>query len=95
MKATELERIRKIPAPIKVKSALPPPKKKPEITPPPLNEEFYGHGVFLQKERIFPGAHRTISGPGIAGKKFYGHEDFSERSLFRSASIRKRPLIVP
>ena len=40
-----------------------------------------GMAVFLQKERIFHvpikiGA--AISGPRIAGKNFYGHEDFSE-----------------
>ena len=37
--------------------------------------------VFLQKERIFPGVHKigaAISGPRIADRKFYGHEDFSE-----------------
>ena len=35
--------------------------------------------VFLQKERIFPGALKngaTIYGPRIADKKFYGHEAF-------------------
>ena len=37
----------------------------------------------MQKERIFPGAHKigaAISGPRIAGRKFYGRiaEDFSE-----------------
>ena len=56
----------KILAPIKVKSALPPPK-----TPPPSKEEFYGHGFFLQRERIFPGAHKigaAISGPRTADK---------------------------
>ena len=41
--------VRKIPAPIKIKSALPPPPT--QNTPPPQNEEFYGHGGFLQKER--------------------------------------------
>ena len=40
-----------------------------------------GMGFFLQKERIFPGAHKigtAISGPRIAGNKFDEHEDFSE-----------------
>ena len=39
------------------------------------------HGVFLQKARIFPGAHKigaAISGARMTGKTFYGHEDFSE-----------------
>ena len=51
-------------------------KNKIGTSPPPQNEEFYGHGFFLQKERIFPGAHKigaAISGPRIAGRKFYGH----------------------
>ena len=72
--------IRKILAPIKRKSALPP-QKNPKYTPPPQNEEFYGHGFFLQKERIFPGVYKigaAISGPRIADRKFYGHEDFSD-----------------
>ena len=61
--------LRKILAPIKIKSALPPPPKTQNT--PPLNEEFYGHGFFLPKERIFPGAHKigtAISGPRIADK---------------------------
>ena len=44
--------------------------------------------VFLQKERIFPCAHKigaAISGPRIAGKQFYRHEDFSE------TTVRSRP----
>ena len=38
-----------------------------------------GMEVFLQKEGIFPGAHKigaVISGPRIAGKSFCGHEVF-------------------
>ena len=40
--------VRKMPAPIKIKLALPhPPSRKPQPPPPPpLNEEFYGHGGF-------------------------------------------------
>ena len=71
--------IRKIRAPIKIKSALPPTPPKTQKTPPPPNEEFYGHGFFLQKERIFPGVHKIgapISGPRIADTRgFYGHEE--------------------
>ena len=45
--------IRNIPAPTKIKLALPPPPKKPKSHPP--NEEFYGHGGFLlQKEPTNP-----------------------------------------
>ena len=50
-----------------------PPPPKPKIPPPPKNEEFYGHRVFLQKERIFPGVHKivaAISGPRIADTNF-------------------------
>ena len=42
--------------------------------------------VFLQKERIFPVIHKIgapISGPRIADRKFYGHEDFSENTTFK------------
>ena len=47
-----LKHVRKIRAPTKIKSALPPPKT--QNTPPPKKiEEFYGHGFFLQKQRIF------------------------------------------
>ena len=62
-----------------------PPQKKTN-TPPPIKRGIYGHGFFLQKERIFPGAHKigaAISGPRIADKTFYGHEDFSELSSHR------------
>ena len=57
----------------KIKSALPP-QKKPKI----LKGGILRTWVFLQKERIFPGAHKigaAISGPSIADKKIYGHED--------------------
>ena len=61
--------VRKILAPIKIKSALPPPPpQNPKY--PPQNAKFYGHGFFLQKE---PGAHKigaAISGPRIADKTF-------------------------
>ena len=41
--------LRKIPAPIKIKSALPPAPQTQN--PPPKNEEFYGHGGFPAEER--------------------------------------------
>ena len=77
------KKIRKIPAPIKIKSALPPPPKTQINPPPPKRRNLYcmDMGFLLQKERIFPGAHKigaAISRPRIADKKFYGHEDFSE-----------------
>ena len=57
----------------KNKIGTPPPPKPKNTPPPPQNEEFYGHVFFLQKERIFPGAHKIdapISGPRIADKNF-------------------------
>ena len=43
--------VRKIPAPIKIKLALPPPPFLQSPGPPSLQKEgFYGHGVFQQKE---------------------------------------------
>ena len=44
--------VRKILAPIKNKIGTSPPKKKTQNTTPPQTEEFYGHGFYLQKERI-------------------------------------------
>ena len=55
----------------KNKSALPPPKKNPKY--PPLKGGILWTWFFLQKERIFPGAHKigaAISGPRIADKNF-------------------------
>ena len=78
MAPRSIAKIRKILAPIKIKSALPPPPKTPN-TPPPKGGILWTW-VFLQKERIFPGAHKigaAISGPRIADKQFYGHKDFS------------------
>ena len=49
-------------------------------------------GFFLQKERIFPGAHKigaAISGPRIAGQKFYGREDFSGEWTSEATSLRR------
>ena len=60
--------LRKILAPIKIKSALPPPPK-----PPPKNAEFYGHGFSCRKNAFFPGVHKSgaaISGPRIADTNF-------------------------
>ena len=40
--------------------------------------------VFLQKEHNFPGTHKigaAISDPRIAGKRIYGHEDFSDSNI--------------
>ena len=47
-----LPQIRKILAPIKIKSALPPPPpKNPKY--PPLKEEFYGHGFSCRTDAFF------------------------------------------
>ena len=63
--------IKKIRAPIKIKSALPPPPPKPKI--PPLKCGILWTGLFLQNGRIFPGVHKigaAISGPRIADTNF-------------------------
>ena len=47
-------------------------------------------GFFLQKECIFPGGHKigvAISGPRIADKQFYGHEDFSDELSIEGLSF--------
>ena len=62
--------IRKIPAPMKIKLALPPPNR---------GISWGGMGVFQQKEPKIPGAHKigaAISGPRIAGGNNCGHWDF-------------------
>ena len=59
---------RKIRAPIKIKST-----PQTQNTPPPQNEEFYGHGFSCRKSAFFPGVHKIdapISGPRIADKNF-------------------------
>ena len=49
-----LEIIRKIPTPIKIKSALPPPPPpNPKYPAPPSNEEFYGHRFSCRKNAFF------------------------------------------
>ena len=68
-----------------IKSALrpPPPPQNPKSPPP--KRGILWTWFCLQKERIFPGAHKigaAISGPRIAGRKFYGHEDLSEIGIF-------------
>ena len=65
------QNIRRIRAPIKIKSALPPPN--PKYPPPPQNEEFYGHRFSCRKNAFFPGVHKigaAISGPRIADTNF-------------------------
>ena len=61
-------KFRKIRAPIKIKSALPPPPQTP-----PKKRGILRTSFFLQKERIFPGVHKIgapISGPRIADTNF-------------------------
>ena len=63
MRSVSVRSIRKILAPIKIKSALPPPPKR----------RILWTWVFLQKERIFPGVDKigaAISGPRIADTNF-------------------------
>ena len=63
--------IRKIRAPIKIKSALPPPPKTQNT--PPLKRGILWTWFFLQNGRIFPGVHKigaAIARPRIADKHF-------------------------
>ena len=57
-----------------------------------------GMGFSCRKHTIFPGAHKVgaaISGPRIAGKDCYGHEDFLRKmSVTFGDDVRKpRPLV--
>ena len=55
----------------KNKIGTPPPKT--QNTPPPQNEEFYGHRFSCRKNAFFPGVHKigaAISGPRIADTNF-------------------------
>ena len=84
------QKIRKIRAPIKIKSALPPPPT-PTYPPPPKTRNFNGHRFSCRKNALFPGVlwiDAPISGPRIADKQFYGHEDFSEK---RAKGCKRAP----
>ena len=83
-------KLRRIPAPIKVKSALPPPIQN--NPPRPKMRNFMDIG-FLQKERIFPGAHKigaAISGPRISDTNFTGTRIFLIRAKRRKG--RGKPI---
>ena len=66
-------KFRKIRAPIKIKSALPPPPKTQNTPPPPKTRNFMDMGFSCRKNAFFPGVHKIdapISGPRIADKNF-------------------------
>ena len=72
-------KLRKIPAPIKIKSALPPPQTQ---IPPPKTRNFMDMEVFLQKERRNsrrPSNWHRHFRPQNCGHEFYEHEDCSEK----------------
>ena len=80
----------------KIESALPPPPKNPKYPPPPKTRNFMGKGFSCRKKRIFPGAHKigaAFSGPRVADKTFYGHEDFSN-SRFTNAFVMATSLLA-
>ena len=80
---------RKIPAPIKTKSALPPPPN-PKSPPPPNPKSpsppkkrgiLWTWRFSCRKKAFFPGVHKSWRSnfqPQNCGQEFYGHEDFSD-----------------
>ena len=84
--ATNIMRyVRKILAPIKIKSALPPPKKKVRnfagIVFPAERPHFFQAPIKLAQ---------PFQGPRIADRNFHGHEDFSEYEKYRCSGPRSR-----
>ena len=77
----------------KNKIGTPPPPPKP----PPKKEQFNGHGLFLQEERIFPGVHKigaAISGPRIADTNFTDTGIFLKFEMLHRV-LAKTPTRVP
>ena len=75
--------VRKIPAPIRIKLALPPPPSKKPQNPPLLRGGIlWTWGFSSRKNQKIPGAHKLArpSIPRIVGGKNYGNQDFSEFS---------------
>ena len=86
-------KLRKIPATIKIQSALPPPPQNPKYPPPFSKEEFLDMEDFLQKERRILGAHKigaAISGPRIADKNCTDTRIFSEK---KTSFVSTAPLL--
>ena len=80
-------KIREIPAPIKIKSALPPPQKKPRIPPPLKRGILWTRRFSCRKKAKTPGAHKIgtpISGPRIADKYF------TDTRMFLTKTSEKR-----
>ena len=64
---------RKIPAPIKMKSALPPPQTQNPPPPPPKRGILWTWRFSCRKKALFPGVHKigaAISGPRMADNNF-------------------------
>ena len=62
----------------KISTPPPPPPQNPK-SPPPKRRNFTDMGFSCRKNAFFPGVPKigaAISGPRIADRKFYGHEDF-------------------
>ena len=83
--------LRKVLAPIKIKSALPLPPKKPKISPPPPKTRNFTDIAFsCRKNAFFPGAHKigaAISNPRIAGRNFTDTRIFLNRDLDATSLI--------
>ena len=80
-----LKKIRKIRAPIKIKSALPPPPKKKT-----QKREFYGHGFSCRKNAFFPGVHKI--GAPISGPRSTADTNFTDtkRIFLKKKNLRKQ-----
>ena len=77
-------KIRKIPAPIKIKSALPPPppRKIQNTPPPPKTRNFMDIGFPAERTHFFQVSitlGQPFPAPELRTRIFYGHEDFSDK----------------
>ena len=84
-KVTEASEIRNILAPIKIKSALPPPPQKKNQNTPLENEDFYGHGGFpAERTQFFQASIKfahPFPAPELRAIHFTDTRIFSEEKL--------------
>ena len=85
-----IRKIGKIPAPIKIKLALPPPPPQKTTTPPLKGGILWAWGFSSRKNPKMPGAHKigaAISGSRIAGRNFMDITLFLKRVLEIAAAF--------